>query len=135
MSKPKRYLALDVGDARIGVAQGEPTVRIAVPHETVERDGSEVKRIAELVLAGDISHIIIGYPRNQSGEATQQTASVEAFAKQLIDIPAKIVFQDESLTSVLAEQQLQAAGTSYTRGDIDMVAASLILQDYLEASS
>lgn len=135
MNKTKRYLALDVGDKRIGVAQGDPTVRIAVPYETIERDGSEIARIAELVFKNDITHIIVGYPRNQSGETTQQTAIVESFTKQLRDIPARVVFQDESLTSVLAEQQLAAQGKSYQKGDIDMVAASLILQDFMEGET
>lgn len=133
MARPVRYLALDVGDKRIGVAQGDGTVRIAVPYETIERDGHELERIAKLVIDGDITHIIIGYPRNQSGEPTKQTSIVEEFASLLDDLPAEKVFQDESLTSVLAEQQLSAGKRSYSKGDIDAVAACLILQDYMEA--
>ena len=43
-----------------------------------------------------------------------------------------IVFQDESLTSVMAEDRLKASGKPYEKGDIDAMAATIILQDYLE---
>lgn len=133
MSSPQRILALDVGERRIGVAQGDMMVRIAVPYDTIERDGNEVAQIAQLVIDGDIDHLVIGYPRNQSGDPTPQTASVEAFAELLKDIDAKIIFQDESLTSVLAEQHLKQRGKPYESGDIDALAASIILEDFLEA--
>ena len=132
MAKNKRLLGLDVGAARIGVANGDGSVRIAIPDGVIEVDGNEVTAVAEKVIAGDYDTIVIGYPRNQSGEPTGQTEFVEAFAKRLADIDASIVFQDESLTSVIAEQRLQSRGQPYTKGDIDSEAAVLILQDYME---
>lgn len=135
MSKAVRVLALDVGERRIGVAQGDMTVRIAVPYDTIERDGGEVAAIAKLVLDDDIDHLVVGYPRNQSGEPTQQTAAVEAFVAHLADIDVQIVYQDESLTSVLAEKHLQQQGKPYAPGDIDALAASIILEDYLEVQA
>lgn len=133
MSRPLRLLALDVGERRIGVAQGDMAVRIAVPYDTIERDGDEVTAIAQLVIDGEIDRIVVGYPRNQSGEPTQQTEAVEQFARQLVDLDAKLVYQDESLTSVLAEQQLKKQGKPYQPGDIDALAASIILEDYMES--
>jgi putative Holliday junction resolvase len=132
MSQTKSYLALDVGEKRIGVAVGDSGVRIAIPFETLEVDGTEVEQIAQLVVNENTDTIVVGYPRNQSGEPTAQTAYVEEFAKQLRDIAPNLVFQDESLTSVLAEQRLKAQGKPYTKGDIDAQAATIILQDYLE---
>lgn len=129
--KNKQFLALDVGEKRIGVAVGDSTVRIAVPFATIDVDGSEVERIAEIAVKEQIDTIVIGYPRNQSGEPTAQTASVEQFAKRL-EYVGKIVFQDESLTSVLAEQQLTAYDKPFTKADVDAQAAAIILQDYLE---
>jgi putative Holliday junction resolvase len=127
----KTFLALDVGEKRIGVAVASSDVQIAIPFETIEVDGGEVARIAELVLDQHIDVLVVGYPRNQSGEPTAQTRYAEAFAEQLHDIAPKLVFQDESLTSVLAEQRLQATGKPYQKGDIDALAAALILEDYL----
>jgi putative Holliday junction resolvase len=132
MSQSKSFLALDVGEKRIGVAVGDSGVRIAVPFETIEVDGKELERIARIVVDENTDTIVVGYPRNQSGEATAQTAYVELFANKLTDLAQNIVFQDESLTSVLAEQRLQAQGGTYTKGDIDAQAAAIILQDYLE---
>lgn len=132
MSRTKSFLALDVGEKRIGVAVGDDMVRIAVPLETIEVDGKEIERIARLVINENVDTVVVGYPRNQSGEATQQTAYVENFASQLNDIAPKLVFQDESLTSVLAEQQLKKYGRPYSKGDIDAQAAALILTDFLE---
>lgn len=132
MTQSRNYLSLDVGEKRIGVAVGDSGVRIAVPFETIEVDGNEITRIAELVISEKIDVVVVGYPRNQSGEATAQSAYVEAFATNLHDIAPKLVFQDESLTSVLAEERLKSYGKPYSKGDIDMQAAALILQDYLE---
>jgi putative pre-16S rRNA nuclease len=132
MNQSKSLLALDVGERRIGVAVADTSVRIAIPFETIEVDGREIERITRIVLEENAKKIVVGYPRNQSGEPTQQTAFVETFVDQLIDLDAEIVYQDESLTSVLAEQQLKGYGRPYTKGDIDMQAASIILQDYLE---
>lgn len=132
MSQNKTYVALDVGEKRIGVAVGDNGVKIAVPFDTLDVDGSEMMRIAKIVIDEKADTIVVGYPRNQSGEATAQTEFVENFASQLQDIAANIVFQDESLTSVLAEQRLKSYGKPYTKADIDAQAAALILQDYLE---
>jgi putative Holliday junction resolvase len=128
----KTLVCLDVGEKRIGVAVADTAVRIAVPFLTVEVDGSEIQTIAEIVLKEKADTIVVGYPRNQQGEATAQTRYVENFTEQLKYLDCKIVFQDESLTSVLAEQQLAAHNRPYTKGDIDAQAAAIILQDYLE---
>ena len=125
-------MALDVGTRRIGVAMADSRVKIAVPSGWLENDESTIQKIVELVLRNDINIIVVGYPRNQSGEPTQQTKYVENFVDQLaeIDLDTKVVFQDESLTSVQAEQRL--GNKIKDKGEIDAEAASIILQDYLE---
>lgn len=127
----KQLLALDVGEKRIGVAEADPAIRIAVPLETIVVDGNELARIEHICKRDNIATIIVGYPRNQSGEATKQTAFVESFAEQL-EALAPIIFQDESLTSVEATRLLERSKKRYEKGDVDMQAAALILQDYLE---
>ncbi len=127
-------MCLDVGEKRIGVAIADDAVRIAIPFTTIEVTGNEIAEIAEIALKESADTIVIGYPRNQQGEATAQTEYVEQFARQLEDIGPKLVFQDESLTSVLAEQRLINQKKPYSKGDIDANAASIILQDYLEVT-
>ncbi len=132
MTNTQTLVCLDVGEKRIGVAVADTAVRIAVPFETIEVDGNEIEAIATIVIKQDADTLVVGYPRNQAGEATAQTDYVTAFADKLKDIAANIVFQDESLTSVLAEDQLLKHKQPYTKADIDAQAAALILQDYLE---
>ncbi len=132
MSQNKKYLALDVGEKRIGVAVADAAVKIAVPMETIEVDGSELEAIAKYIAREEADVVVVGYPRNQSGDPTAQTGYVEEFVKKIEVFAPNIVFQDESLTSVIAENQLQASGRPYSKADIDAHAAALILQDYLE---
>lgn len=134
MPSKKNYLGLDIGAARIGVATADSSVRIAVPYDTIPMRETEFRGdIASLVTALDISTIVVGYPRNQSGEATEQTRYVEGRVADLQDLDATVVFQDESLTSVLAEQRLKARNEEPTKEAIDAEAACIILQDYLES--
>lgn len=131
MAAKKNILALDVGDRRVGVALADSQIKIAVPYGYLERSDKIIQQITELMLDHDINILVVGYPRNQSGEATKQTESVEQFAKKLaeVEIDADLVFQDESLSSVEAERRL---GRVKDKGEIDAEAASIILQDYLE---
>jgi putative Holliday junction resolvase len=80
------------------------------------------------------SLLVVGYPRNQQGEATAQTQKVVEYAERLANLKVPIVYQDESLTSVLAEDYLKSLHKPYSRGDIDAHAAAIILGDYLEAN-
>ena len=105
-----------------------------MPFETIEADGNEIEAIAEIIIKENADILVIGYPRNQAGEPTAQTQYVEEFAKKLSDIAPKIVFQDESLTSVIAEQQLAGYNRPYSKGDVDAQAATIILQDYIESN-
>lgn len=132
MSANKVFLALDVGEKRIGVARGDSGVRLASIVETIKVDGTELDVIERLYKREHADLLVVGYPRNQSGEATQQTAFVESFVEPLRLREIPVHFQDESLTSVLAEERLKQRKKPYEKGDIDALAATLILQDYLE---
>ena len=132
-NQTKALIALDIGEKRIGVAAADGSVRIARPLKTIEVDGREIEKILKHIAEEDAETVIIGYPRNQSGEPTAQTGFVEAFRDRLNQVTdIRLVFQDESLTSVIAEEQLRALGKPYSKGDVDARAAVLILQDYLE---
>jgi len=124
-------LSLDVGTVRIGVAAADTAVPIATPLTTLDVDGSELDKLRELVRERSVQTVVVGYPRNQSGDPTDQTGVSEAFGEKVKEF-AEVVFQDESLTSVTAEQRLKASGKPYTKADIDAFAATIILQDYLE---
>ena len=132
MSKTINLIGLDVGHIRIGVAVGDSAVCLAVPHDTLDVDGTEIEKIAEIVVRQNVEVIVVGLPRNQAGELTDQSLYSQNFAKKLEYMNAKVVFQDESLTSVLAEERLKSFKVPYKKADIDAEAASIILQDYIE---
>ena len=129
----KQYLALDVGERRIGVASASSDVKIAVPGDWIDVDGKELDIIREMLIDESIDVLVVGYPRNQRGEPTAQTQYVKNFVDSLGQIESDVVFQDESLTSVKAENILVSQKRPYSKGEIDSMAASIILQDYLEA--
>lgn len=128
----KKYLSLDYGSSRIGIALGDDQIKIAVPQETITSNNESISKIAKLAKLEDVEKIVVGYPRNQSGEPTKQTAEVEAFVQELRQVFPEVVFQDESVTSVLAEERLKSCGKAYDKADIDAMSAVIILEDFLE---
>ena len=130
-----KIIGLDVGTKRIGVARADSTTRIAIPSGFVAVDGLEWQKIAKLAKLYSTNWFVLGLPRSNEGNETKQSLYVRQFAKKLLhEIPgAKIRFQDESLTSVEAENRLKARKKNYEKGDIDSEAATIILQDFLES--
>ncbi|MDO4507978.1 MAG: Holliday junction resolvase RuvX [Candidatus Saccharibacteria bacterium] len=136
-----KVLGLDVGARRIGVAKADSNTRIAVPVGFLTRDGSEWLKIGRFLADLGTNWLVLGLPRSNSGGETQQTEYVREFAKELAErFPeVRIDFEDESLTSVEAEERLilrlggfKNGKKSYERGEIDAEAATIILQDFLE---
>ena len=127
-------IALDIGEKRIGIAHADTEVRLPVAYGAIEVDDLEVERLQAIVAKLEPSLLVVGYPRNQQGEPTDQTRRVVEYAKRLTSLKIPIVYQDESLTSVLAEDYLKSLHKPYGRGDIDSHAAAIILGDYLEAN-
>ncbi len=132
-----RVLGLDVGEKRIGVAKADSSTRIAIPIGYINVDGSEWQEIAKLARINSTNLFVLGLPRSNSGNETAQSLYVRNFAKVMTEkIPgARIKFQDESLTSVVAEERLKQRNKGYEKGEIDAEAASIILQDFMEGLS
>lgn len=133
--KSLKLMALDVGTKRVGIALADSSIKIAIPFITIEIDNdleSSITKIIEIISKEEIDILVVGLPRNQSGEETSQTAYTKEFVKNFEYSVDRIDFQDESLTSIQAENRLKSYGKPYSKGDIDMNAASIILQDYLE---
>lgn len=124
-------IALDVGEKRIGVARASTIARLAEPLMTIEHTDAVMDTIEQLIAEHAVSTVVVGLPRNLSGEDTAQTDTVRTFAAQLRGV--EVVFQDEALTSRKAEAELQNRGKPYQKGDIDALAATYILDDYLNA--
>ena len=135
----ERIVCLDIGDARIGVAVSDPTGTIAMPVEVIRRIGwgPDTKRIKQICSSYDTDRILSGLPLNMDGSEGFQAQKVRDFCHQLEKAGLVVVYQDERLSTVSAEEILIEGGLS--RGDrkqvVDKVAATVILQQWLESQS
>lgn len=125
-------LALDVGAKRVGVAVASIIAQLPRPLITLDNDDGFMTSLQNIIEVEDVGAMIVGYPRDMKGDSTQQTREVEEFtAKLRQEFAMPIIYQDEALTSKHAEAELDAKGKNYVRGDIDSLAATYILQDFL----
>jgi putative Holliday junction resolvase len=137
-----RILAVDVGARRVGLAISDASRTLARPLETIavtgEADAVErvARRIAQLDQEDDgIATIVVGMPSSLDGTPTPQTAQVRAFIARLAErTPLPIATEDERLTSREAESRLAVREKDWRKRktQIDAVAASVFLQDYLD---
>ena len=132
----ERIVALDVGDARIGVAVSDASRLIASPVEVIHRVGfgPDVKRVQEICRRYDTTLILSGLPLNLNGIEGPQAAKVRLFCQQLEKVGLVVYYQDERLTTVTAENALleQNMHRAQRRQTVDKVAAAVILQQYLD---
>lgn len=129
-------LALDIGDARIGVAASDPHGILATPVETVRRGAGDLDRIVILVSDLEAFEIVVGLPRSLSGREGPAAVRIREVAAQIADrIPgAEVRLVDERFTTVTAERMLRERGKKgqKRRAVVDMAAAVVILQHALD---
>jgi len=137
-SEPGRVMALDVGERRIGVALSDPTRMLASPLTTIRAvpRSTALKRILTLFRDYQVTALVVGLPLTMNGDIGPQATLVQQFVDELrplIDIP--IFFVDERLTTVAAERMMidLKIKPEQRRARIDEVAASIILQDFLDS--
>ena len=136
MIENQPLLALDIGDARIGVAISENRI-LAHPLCTIKRrtTKADISMIAKLVATHDPTRLVIGLPLQWDGQVSIQGQKVKDFATQLAKlVPAEIVFWDERLTTVEAKRLMITNKTrrKKKKQKVDRIAAALILEDYIE---
>ena len=130
-----RYLAIDYGTKRTGLAICDRAETIASPLTVIQGQKELLKKIAEVVETENVEAIVLGLPLNMDGSESAQTRLVFKFAEQLKDyLHIPVHFQDERLSSFSAEEKLASA--NFTRGEkrkrLDAVAAAEILVAFLE---
>lgn len=128
----KSILALDVGQKRIGLAVANSISMLPQPFTTLEHNENFLSELKNIIELENISDIVIGLPRNLSGDETNQTKLIKKFAEQLKDLSLSIHWQDESVTSAKAEEELKRRAKPYKKSDIDALAATYILEDWLK---
>ena len=126
------FVALDVGERRVGVAVAHADVRIASPLTTLEADEDIFDKITTLATEQHAKGVVVGLPLGMNGQETAQTHAVQRFVAELrprLKVP--MYWQDEALTSVKAEEELYGRGKPFAKGDVDALAATFILEDFL----
>ncbi len=141
-----RILAIDFGEARIGLALSDPTRTIASPHgHLAEKDkGQQIRRVAALVAEVEAGTVLVGIPYMLDGSVGRMAEMAEKFAAKLETvIPHPVVRWDERFTSVQADEALHALGRvkgkrgkkgkrGADKGRRDAMAACMLLRDYLD---
>lgn len=130
-----KFLALDFGEKRVGVAVSDEEGIIARPLTVVQVTENLMGELGNIVKEEKPSKIVVGLPRHMSGELGSHAENVKKFAEGLVhEFNLKVDFQDESLTSVEAEKRLREMGfdSKKIKEMVDAEAAALILEDYLE---
>jgi putative Holliday junction resolvase len=125
-------MAIDYGSRRIGVAVSDSGI-LATPHSVVPNEGDIVEKLADLAQQLDATTIVVGIPRRQFPSRNEKT--FDDFAQRLRQKTCKqVVLWDEALTTVDAAERLRSAGRKRREAeqDIDMAAAAIILQSYLD---
>jgi putative Holliday junction resolvase len=130
-------LALDVGSMRIGVATSDESELLATPHSIIQRRNtkSALAAVAQLIEQTQAGLVVVGLPVSFDGQLHAQAEAVQSFAEKLrrrIRVP--LVYADETLSSVRAEEMLRASGMrpERIRERLDAAAAAVILQEYLD---
>ncbi len=132
-----KFLGLDVGDRRVGVAFGDLELRLATPVDVMTRGSidQDARVIGKLARDYEATQLVVGLPRNMDGTRGAQAESVAMYAGKLaraLNLP--VVFWDERLTTSEATRRRHEAGArgKKTRRALDAIAAAVILQDYLD---
>jgi len=133
-------IALDIGDARIGVASSDPHGILATPVETVRRGPGDLDRIAALAAELEAVEIVVGLPRSLSGGEgpaavkIRETAELVRAKVQAGNAETAVRLVDERFTTVTAERMLRERGKkgSKRRAVVDQAAAVVILQHALD---
>lgn len=133
----KRYLGIDYGEKRVGLAISDPTLTIAQPLQTLQYASVKklILNILNVVKEKEIEKIVLGLPLNLKGKDSSKTKEVRQFAEDLknqLKIPIELM--DERFTTMEAQRILRQLGKrgSKSRDIIDQVAAQNILQTYLD---
>ncbi len=127
-------LSLDVGSVRIGVARVNMVAKLPQVLPTLANNEQFAQNLTEIIAEYEIDHILVGLPRNMEGAETAQTAYVRQFCQDVIG-PLGVPYEyiDETLTSVVATQELESKGAEIQKGDVDGQAAAILLNDYIES--
>ncbi len=132
-----RALGLDMGERRVGVALSDAQMLIATPLDVLETSAvTSGDAVLDIIEEWAVELVVVGVPVSLDGTEGMQAARIREAGDELAGrLPVPVVYQDERLSSAEAGRRMAEAGLSEKerRGKVDMVAAALILQSYLDS--
>ena len=134
----KRILGIDYGEVRVGLSLSDLTQTIAKPFKTIMYINIDnlLDQLKEIIIQNEVEKLVVGVPYNMKGEDTKQTLKVKEFISFLeSNLSYDIALVDERLSSIEAEKTMHKMNikTGHNKSDIDKIAASVILQEYLDS--
>ncbi len=135
-----RYMGIDYGDARVGIALSDPLGMLAQRYTTLENTGGKklFEQLAQLVKEKEVGHIVIGMPKNMDGSEGFRAEATYAFAERLKTVTdVTISFWDERLTTVAAHGYLSEVNVrgKKRKAAVDAVSAELILEAFMQSKA
>ncbi len=130
-----RYLAIDYGARRTGLAICDQSETIASPYGMIQGHKNIIEKISEIVDQGNVEAVVVGLPLNMDDSIGPQAKLAMKFAKELEnELTVPVHFQDERLSSFAAHEKLTRAEIPLKKQKryVDAIAAAEILQAFLE---
>lgn len=140
MNEESRYLAIDYGEKRIGLALTDPMKILASPFMTIENNNTLLPRLYEIMKEKQVSKVILGIPFCDDGSETALVPKIRKLKNQIEhQTRIEVILIDERYSSSIAEERIRStiAKKSKRRQKslVDMNAAAIILEDYLKSLS
>lgn len=133
-----RLLGLDIGERRVGVAVSDPTGRVATPLKVLPAPiSADTRALMRIIDDYEPELIVVGLPLSMDGSEGPQARLIRQEGAKLAGmLPVPLTYHDERLSSVAAQRAMADAGADSRarRGSVDMVAAAIMLQTYLDAN-
>jgi putative Holliday junction resolvase len=123
-----KYLGIDFGEKRVGIAVSDDSGKIAFPSVVLANDQNLLKNIVDLCMQNSVETVVMGESRDYQGQINPIMWKIEGFKKQLETMGFKVIFEPEFMTSV------QASQITGENKMLDASAAAIILQSYLNKS-
>lgn len=133
-----KIMAVDLGQVRTGLAVSDPTEQLASPVGTITEKNTDklLEKVAAAAREQGVQQLVVGHPRNMDGSRGESARRAETFAASLEKAAAlPVVLWDERMTTVFAIGYLNQTDTrgKKRKAVVDTVAATIILQDYLDS--
>jgi putative Holliday junction resolvase len=120
-----KYLGIDFGEKRVGIAVSDEDGKFAFPREVLVNDSELLKKIVDLCMKNVVEVVVMGESRDYKGQINTIMWKIDGFRKQLETMGFQVIFEPEFMTSV------QASQITGENKMLDASAAAIILQSYL----